>query len=839
MKFKAIVSCIASFLLVMSLPALNADAQELPAEAQDKLTMVESGAVVEKSASEGYFGTGSNVNFQNYTNALKWGQTVSSFLCVDPLGRLVRFQNNSTEDECDYLVQYYDNNYNLTEGFLVDMELPLFGGFYSTNNYYFIVTGQENPDEDDNVEVFRITQYDKNWNRLGSDSLYGANTTKPFLASSCRMADCGDYLLIRTGHEMYKYNGVNHQANVTIEYNMKTSKITDSYTEIMNNRVGYVSHSFNQFIEIDNNSIVSVDHGDGSPRSIALLKYKTDVTTGKFVPDYFDNPCEVVNVMEFPGTKGQNYTGASIGGFEISDSSYLVAGNVVADWNNYTSSSATRNVFVASVSKSNNAVTTNMITNYQDGEKGVANPQFMKISSDRYLLLWALRNNTTTVYYTLIDGSGNQVGSIYTANASVSDCKPILNGNKVVWYSWNDDNITFNEINANNPSQFNSTTLAKGCGLFEPAPELINKSYLSTASAAANTSVTINAAAEGGKAPYRYTYSFKQSTAYDWNVRVQNTTLTSQSILFSTPGTYDIKVDVTDSQGTFSSKTMSLEIVADPLVNNSKLSASKVIQGENVTVTAAASGGSGSYKYTYYVRKASDTSWKTKAENTTQTTITLTPNYIEKYYVKVVVVDSSGTRTAKTLTLNVIQKLTNNSSLSSTAVIKGTDVKVNAAAAGGTGGYKYSYFVRRKTASSWTKKAQNTTQTSITLHPTQVDIYYVKVSVTDSSGTTVNKTLTLNVKNTLTNSSTVSSTKVKKGTTVTLYGAATGGMGGYQYSYYVKQASSSTWKSKGENVQQTSTSIKPTCVGTYDVKIIVTDSSGAKSAKTFKIQVTD
>lgn len=35
--------------------------------------------------------------------------------------------------------------------------------------------------------------------------------------------------------------------------------------------------------------------------------------------------------MTFPGSSGNNYTGASLGGFEYSDSSYLVAGNYDAD----------------------------------------------------------------------------------------------------------------------------------------------------------------------------------------------------------------------------------------------------------------------------------------------------------------------------------------------------------------------------------------------------------------------------------------------------------------------------------------------------------------------------
>ena len=33
---------------------------------------------------------------------------------------------------------------------------------------YYIVSGQNNPDELADVECFRITKYDKNWNRITS-----------------------------------------------------------------------------------------------------------------------------------------------------------------------------------------------------------------------------------------------------------------------------------------------------------------------------------------------------------------------------------------------------------------------------------------------------------------------------------------------------------------------------------------------------------------------------------------------------------------------------------------------------------------------------------------------
>ena len=66
-------------------------------------------------------------------------------------------------------------------------------------------------EESADVEVYRITKYDKDWNRISSAGLYDCNTTVPFDAGSARMDSAGDYLFIRTCHEMYQSSdGRNH-----------------------------------------------------------------------------------------------------------------------------------------------------------------------------------------------------------------------------------------------------------------------------------------------------------------------------------------------------------------------------------------------------------------------------------------------------------------------------------------------------------------------------------------------------------------------------------------------------------------------------------------------------
>ena len=403
--------------------------------------------------------TGTNVGAQDYGSGYPfWSDTIKSYLVPTSDG-LMRVQAGG--DIPGVFVEYYDGSHNILRGKSKLIEaglLPIFGGFYASDDAYYILSGQANQNESNSVEVFRVSKYDKNWNLLGSDGLFGANTVVPFDAGSARMEEYGGYLLIRTAHTMYKSDdGFNHQANVTIEFNTKTMKITDSYTKVMNVSYGYVSHSFNQFIHVENGHIVAVDHGDASPRSIALIKYQTDVTSGKFVPGY-SNPCTYVNVIKFAAAENYNNTGASVGAFLISGSSYLVAGNSVTQDANM-ESRQTNNVFVAAVNKSTNAVSMNWLTNYAEGDGTTSTPHMVKLSEDRFLVLWARGGN---VYYTEVNGLGETVGATHKMMGELSDCVPVVADGKVTWYTWQNENITFYDIDVSDISVNSRTTVKTG-----------------------------------------------------------------------------------------------------------------------------------------------------------------------------------------------------------------------------------------------------------------------------------------------------------------------------------------------------------------------------------------
>ena len=398
--------------------------------------------------------SGSNVNAQDY---VQWSDTVKSYLTVCDNGNYMRVQSGAIEGKL--LVEYYSSDFEPLSTKLIDNELPIFGAFYDSGNNYYVLSGQENPKQNDSLEVFRITKYDKNWNKIKSCGLYGANTTVPFDAGSARMTHSGDHLLVRTCHEMYKSSdGNNHQANVTIEVDMPSMTITDSYTGVMNVDYGYVSHSFNQFIKTDGNHIVALDHGDAHPRSAVLVKYNSDFTTGKFFPSYFEQVSNI-DVVTYPEyTAGHyNYTGAAIGGFDVSSSSYIVAQSTVDL--DYINTSETRNVYVSAVSKDLSTNKLNKITSYAEGTDSASAPQLVKINNNSFLLLWA---RDTKVSCVKLNADGTVNGSIHTFEGSLSDCQPVIKNGRAVWYVYDKNNVTFNSLNFSNLDDIKTVDVKTG-----------------------------------------------------------------------------------------------------------------------------------------------------------------------------------------------------------------------------------------------------------------------------------------------------------------------------------------------------------------------------------------
>lgn len=251
-----------------------------------------------------------NVQLNGYDGSYHASQ-MSLYLC-EGKGNLYRFEYIADK----IIIEKYDSELKYIGKGEIEAELPIFGGFYAGKYYNYIIFGEKNSSESNDKEIMRVVKYSKGMKRLASKSFYGCNTYIPFDAGCPRMDEYNGVLYIHACHEMYKSSdGYHHQANM--DFYIKTSDMSTVYSryDVSNASTGYISHSFNQFIRVNQDGIYTLDHGDSYNR--ALTAFRRDSTGSKYA-GYAD-------IFKIKGNIGENYTGVCVGGMEVSDSSMLIS----------------------------------------------------------------------------------------------------------------------------------------------------------------------------------------------------------------------------------------------------------------------------------------------------------------------------------------------------------------------------------------------------------------------------------------------------------------------------------------------------------------------------------
>ena len=363
-----------------------------------------------------------------------YGKVVGSYLSENADGTFDRIENIATSGigsiSQKLVVETYDSvTKKRKRKQEIKSELPIFGGFFSGDACNYIVFGQGNSTESDSKEVLRAVKYSKSWKRLGSVSIYGANTVTPFYSGSLRMEEVGGKLYIHTCHLMYRsMDDIRHQANMTFVIDVGNMELVQELSMVANNSSGYVSHSFNQFVQSDGQYVYRADHGDGYPRGVMISRCEAD----GHIADV-----ECAYPIEFDGSWGQNYTGASIGGFELSSDACLVAGNSIAQGEGQ-GLKEQRNIFVTVTSKDFSNSSIAWITKHKGGDIAVSTPHLVEIAESQFLLLWEEEDRKTGKKATklvTIDGNARLTSKVTTCWLPLSDCKPVQFRNGLVnWY---------------------------------------------------------------------------------------------------------------------------------------------------------------------------------------------------------------------------------------------------------------------------------------------------------------------------------------------------------------------------------------------------------------------
>ena len=177
-----------------------------------------------------------------------------------------------------------------------------------------------------------------------------------------------------------------------------------------------------------------------------------------------------------------------------------------------------------------------------------------------------------------------------------------------------------------------------------------------------------------------------------------------------------------------------------------------------------------------------------------------------------------------------------------TQAAKGSTITISAQAHGGSGNkayYEYGFSYKTQGSSTWNAiKTLSTTQ-SVNFTLAEAGNYSFRISarVTDSSGNsqTISKDVTFKSVG-ISNTSTISSSAVNLGDSVTINASATGG-NSYDYYYSVSNNGGSSYTpSTATYTASASYTFKPPAAGNYMLRVIVRDkSTGATDQKVFNV----
>ena len=385
-----------------------------------------------------------------------WGQgwhaqPSNDFLEENEDGTFLRI---SFFDDEGVFLETYDADFNFVSSRQLTKGIWTARGYFKGKDARYIVYKQVNSKQSDEKEVVRVVKYDDDWNILGRCSISAINTYSAFTSGSVSMLESDGILYIHAAHTMYDEGTLlespHHQANMTLEIDEATMTKVADMSAVSNEKTGYVSHSWNQFIQADDNYIYRLDQGDSYPRAVTLSKQKK----------YYEG-IDMYHIEDrreiFPicGT-GQVYTGVSIGSFDLVGNTLITAGNSIdpdttdlmlnmVKW---------RNVFVDVTDKDTFDTKTIWLTNYTDADKIIVYTPHTVVTGDGMYVLWeeGYQDQEDGDYNILtriakIKNDGTLDGKIYRICARQTDCKPILTSKgHIVWFMTNDSSPVFYDV---------------------------------------------------------------------------------------------------------------------------------------------------------------------------------------------------------------------------------------------------------------------------------------------------------------------------------------------------------------------------------------------------------
>lgn len=341
-------------------------------------------------------------------------------------------------------------DYTLTKTYAIKssqvIDLPKYkvwgGYFHSDRGQNYVALGYNNKKESTSKAVIKVIRYDARWNEGKTAKIQGnasnqfAGIYTPFAAGNVSFDEYQNTLYMFTSRTMFKTSdGLHHQSNIA--FAIDTTKM-----KAKTDNVSYSSHSFNQFCQFAGGNLYVVDHGDAYPRGVKVTIYDG---YGKSASELGSNAHRgSVTALSFQGEIGNNSTGATVGGLEVSSSNALIAGtaqphNSTIDGVTGFSSAYGQNLYLIKRNRSTGSSSVRWLTNYNPKTSGqtVDRSRIVKISSNRFAVVYSVLNKSTnkrTTGCVYIDGDGKTLKSeTFPSVQFRGGTQPVVYNGKIVF----------------------------------------------------------------------------------------------------------------------------------------------------------------------------------------------------------------------------------------------------------------------------------------------------------------------------------------------------------------------------------------------------------------------
>ncbi|MDI9469431.1 MAG: InlB B-repeat-containing protein [Bacillota bacterium] len=269
---------------------------------------------------------------------------------------------------------------------------------------------------------------------------------------------------------------------------------------------------------------------------------------------------------------------------------------------------------------------------------------------------------------------------------------------------------------------------------------------------------TINLAArgEGGTAPYKYQFYVLRSNGSRVNFRKDPVSANIYPWTPVTPDTYTLGVDVHDATGRMVTETKTITVKAPevpPLtIAVFRAGWSDTYElGQTIDLAARGEGGTAPYKYQFYVLRSNGSRVNFRKDPVSANIYPWTPVTPDTYTLGVDVYDATGRMVTQTKTITVTAPDAPPLTIAvfragwSDTYTLGQTVNLAARGEGGTGPYKYQFFVLRSNGARVNFRKDPVSANIYPWTPVTPDTYTLGVDVYDATGRKVTETKIIKV----------------------------------------------------------------------------------------------